>query len=186
MNLVIGLGNPGRKYINSRHNLGFMVVKELAKELGAKFRYSIRANTDIAKKKYQNRNILLGLPQTFMNNSGRAVSNIIKRKKIPLKNVLVVYDDLDLDFGSIRMRKKGSSGGHKGIKSLINELATQDFARIKIGIGRPNPKVDSVDYVLSNFNSEEKKELPCVVNKAVQACICWLDEGIDSTISKFN
>jgi len=186
MILIVGLGNPGKKYTGSRHNLGSMVVKELAKVLETKFRYSIRSNADVAKKKYENENILLALPQTFMNNSGRAVRKIVAKKHIEYRDMLVVYDDLDLDFGRMRMRKRGSSGGHRGIESIIQELGIQDFARIKIGIGRPRSSVDPTDYVLSNFNSSERKELPSILDKAVQVCLDWINEGQDCTLSTAN
>ena len=186
MILIVGLGNPGRKYINSRHNLGFMVVRELAKELGVKFRYSIRAKTDVAKKKYNDRDVLLALPQTFMNNSGRAVQKLVKQKRISSRDLLVVSDDLDLDFSRMRIRAKGSDAGHRGIKSISEALNTKDFARIRIGISRPESNTDPSDYVLDKFNEEENKELSGIITRSVQACLCWMEEGIDVAMSKFN
>jgi PTH1 family peptidyl-tRNA hydrolase len=186
MILMVGLGNPGKKYIESRHNLGFMVVRRLAKELGVKFRYILRLEADIARKRTKTKDILLVLPQAFMNNSGKVVRKLLKNKKIATKNILVVYDDLDLDFGKMRMRPKGSAAGHKGIKSIIQELNTQDFGRIKIGIGRPESGMSGSDYVLSEFSSEEKEELPPIIDKAVRACLCWVEEGIDTAMAKFN
>lgn len=150
MILIVGLGNPGKKYKKTRHNVGFMVVDELKKSLD----------------KTRDRNTILLKPTTYMNNSGKEVKSVIENCKLKIVNLLVVHDDIDLPFGTIRISKNISSAGHKGVQSIINELRTQDFTRIRIGIN-PDRKVDTERFVLEKFTKEENKELKNIIKEAV-------------------
>jgi len=162
--LIVGLGNPGSKYAKTRHNIGFMVVDVLAKELGLKFATSKNYRSDFAKTAA----IELIKPQTFMNNSGTAVRAIIKNKNISPDNILVVLDDIDMALGKLRYRTEGSSGGHKGLQSIIEALGTDQFPRLKIGIERPPVGIEPDQYVTQKFTAEQVNEIRTVIPAAVE------------------
>ena len=162
MRLIIGLGNPGKKYEFTRHNVGRMSVDLLSKKLKLKFRRHSRTETEIATSK----EIIIAKPNTFMNNSGRAVARVAKCFGVPTEEIVVVYDDLDLPIGTIRFRKSGSSGGHKGMQSIISNLKTDSIARVRIGIGRPAPAT-ATDYVLKPFTKHQLTELKPALKKVV-------------------
>lgn len=162
MKLIVGLGNPGTKYEHTRHNVGRMAVDLLSKKLKLKFKKHSRTETEIAEDK----GIIIAKPTTFMNNSGRAVARVAKYFGVPTERIVVVYDDLDLPLGTIRSRKSGSSGGHNGIQSIIDNLKTTSVARVKVGIGRPAP-TSATDYVLRPFTKTQLAELKPALNKVV-------------------
>lgn len=165
MFLVVGLGNPGPEYEGNRHNLGFMVVDEVARRLGAGFRAN-KTEALIADFFGEDTRILLAKPQTFMNVSGRAVRLISTFFKIPPDRMLIVHDDLDLPFGSVRLKDDGGHAGHNGVRSLIDELGTGDFKRLRIGIGRPPGSKDPAKFVLEDFSKDERVDLDFIVGEA--------------------
>jgi peptidyl-tRNA hydrolase, PTH1 family len=181
--LIVGLGNPGAKYAATRHNVGFMVIDELGSSLNASSRE--RFQGALLETRYNDETLVLLKPLTFMNNSGQAVNETARWYKIPPERILVIYDDLDLPFRTIRLRSKGSAGGHNGLASVIQHLGTDRVPRLRIGIGRP-ASGSTVSYVLSRFGTEERAELPTVVRRASDAALSWLDDGIDVAMNRFN
>ncbi len=163
--LVVGLGNPGKKYENTRHNVGFMVVDELVRRLKIK-NFKEESLSHVYRTRIAGREVILAKPQTFMNNSGLAVVNLLEENDIEPQEMLVVYDDLDLPLGMTRLRLEGSSGGHRGVESIIKNIKTDKFPRLKIGIGRPKRKEEVVNYVLTPFSKEEQELVRAVVKKA--------------------
>lgn len=186
MKIIVGLGNPGSKYTNTKHNIGFIVLDEIAKEKSVSFSKG-KCEAEISEFNHFGEKILLVKPQTFMNESGRSVRPLMNYYNIGEEDLLVIYDDLDLPVGKIRLRQKGSAGGHNGIKSLIQHLGTKEFNRIKIGIDRPQPGKDVVSHVLGTFPKETQKEMKIAVETASAASIDWV-EGDDfvSTMNRFN
>ncbi len=174
--LIVGLGNPGKTYDDTRHNIGFRIVKALAEKHKIAFRPSlIRMKGSIGEGTIREREVRLLLPLTFMNESGLSVRKGIDFYKIPLDHLIVVADDVDLPLGTLRLRERGSSGGHKGLKSIEAHLGTQEYARLKVGVGgRENG--DLADYVLGKFTSEEQSALPEVIDRALEALELWLTE----------
>lgn len=172
---IIGLGNPGKKYDKTRHNIGFEVIDELLK----------RHHLSLDQQKYRGKytsdrihgeKVLLVQPQTFMNRSGECVQPLLNYYKIPIESILVVYDDLDLPVGKIRLRQKGGHGGHNGLRSIINLLNTKDFKRLRLGIGRPTTPIATVDYVLEKFSKDQQLDVQKSIEKAADACERWLTE----------
>ena len=186
MKLIVGLGNPGRIYIDSRHNIGFSVIKSLSESYGILIRKDKPAFSSSGKGKIEGQNIILGAPLTFMNLSGIAVSALIRKYKIELDNLLVICDDLDLEFGRIKIRPSGSSGGHNGLKSIIGSLKTQDFSRLRLGIGRPRKDIDSSRYVLSPFAKEERHKIKEAIKEAADCCQVWVTKGTTESMNIFN
>jgi PTH1 family peptidyl-tRNA hydrolase len=185
MKLIIGLGNPGRKYENTRHNVGFKTAYALADK------YKIRLNTKtfsslIGKGRIFSEDVIIALPQTYMNNSGEAVRMIFLRKKMEPKDILVICDDVNLELGIIRIRPAGSSGGHKGLASIIDHLDSGDFARLRIGIGKETGSPALSGYVLSPFKKNEAKTLEGVIGSAVECCEAWIKEGAERAANRFN
>ncbi|NLV75612.1 MAG: aminoacyl-tRNA hydrolase [Tissierellia bacterium] len=182
---VVGLGNPGRNYSGTRHNVGFDTVELLAN----------RNNINLNKIKFKSiygegiiggKRVILLKPQTYMNNSGMAVLDVYNYYKMPLENILVIVDDVDIEFGTIRIRKKGSDGGHNGLKSIIYQLGSQDFPRIKIGIGKRKEGQDLADFVLSKFSKDEKPRIEEAVLNAAMAVETIITYGIDEGMNQFN
>lgn len=186
MKLIVGLGNPGIIYSGTRHNIGFEVIKQLAKteKIALKKEKNIKAL--LGKGKIGDGPVLFSLPLTFMNLSGEAVKSIINRYKIEIADLLVVCDDLDLEFGRIKICSGGSSAGHRGIKSMASSLEGTEFNRLRIGIGRPKEDLSTSDFVLSRFNRQEKKDILGIINKSVECCNAWVEEGIEKTMNNFN
>ncbi len=191
MKLVVGLGNPGRSYANNRHNGGFTCLSRFARIQGIRFDKK-RGKARIGMGKVANNEIVVAKPQTYMNLSGQSVSRLIKKFNIDLNDLMVIHDDLDLPLGKIRIRYGGGSAGHKGVQSIINELDSQSFIRIRVGIGRPTTddaeisEADIIDYVLSNFVPDEKKVITKVVSRVSEAILCLLTEGLTSAMNKYN
>lgn len=186
MKLIVGLGNPGRLYIDSRHNIGISCVRRLSQFL----KISLKKDKDTfslnGKGKIKNQIVLLAMPLTFMNLSGLAVSAQLKKYKIGLENLLVVCDDLDLEFGRLRLRPRGCAGGHRGLQSIIDSLKSQEFSRLRIGIGRPKENIDAVKYVLSTFTKKEKEQIPEILNRACDCCLTWVTRGVAESMNIFN
>lgn len=185
MKLIIGLGNVGDKYVFTRHNVGFMVLDRLAARENFTFREDKKLKSFIAKVRLNGEEFLLVKPTTFMNLSGEALRAVIDYYKIEIKDILVIYDDLSLDLGRIRFRANGSDGGHNGIKSIIQHLGGNKFARLKVGIG-PQPPIPAENFVLQNFSKEQLETLKTVLDKSLDATMCYFSEGIEKAQNKFN
>lgn len=186
MKLIVGLGNPGRDYLDTRHNIGFSVLRSLAQDYKAEFKREGRIAAFSVRVRLASHVAILAMPQTFMNLSGQAVSALLKKYKLELADLLVVCDDLDLEFGRIRLRQLGSSGGHRGLESIIQALGSFDFARLRVGIGRPDKRNDAAEFVLDRFNKQEKEQLKEIVEKAADCCRTWVNDGIARTMNAFN
>jgi len=180
--LIVGLGNIGSEYENTRHNIGFMVVDALAD--GQKF--TLDKNAFLLELRNKGRTYVLIKPTTYMNLSGKAVSFHLKDQKIPLENLLVITDDLALPFGTVRIRKSGSDGGHNGLKSINESLGTNSYPRMRIGIDNKFPQGRQVDYVLSPFSSSEQQDLPQIISHCANACRDFGFFGIDKVMSEYN
>lgn len=188
MKIVVGLGNPGLRYEFTRHNIGFRVVDSLARDMGTEFKKVKSYYSLISRGTINNHKAMLVKPQTFMNLSGRAVSKVVSYYKIPLQDLLIVYDDLNLELGQVRIRKKGSAGGHKGIESIMQYLHSEDIPRLRIGIGNPsvNFNFDCVSYVLSNFNNDEKDKIKEVIQLSTEAIKTVIEDGFEKAMRKYN
>lgn len=185
MYLIVGLGNPEKEYAKTRHNMGFEVINEIAKE------YRIDVNKEKFKALYgigtiENQKVVLLKPQTYMNLSGISIRECTDFYKIETENIIVIYDDMDIQKGSIRIRKKGSPGGHNGIKSVIQELQTEEFSRIRVGIGKPDEVYDKINYVIGKITNEEFNILKIGIDKAKYATIEILKNGIDKAMNLLN
>ncbi|MEA2086654.1 MAG: aminoacyl-tRNA hydrolase [Candidatus Caldatribacteriota bacterium] len=185
---MVGLGNPGLRYEFTRHNIGFRVVDSLARDMGTEFKKVKSYYSLISRGTINNHKAMLVKPQTFMNLSGRAVSKVVSYYKIPLQDLLIVYDDLNLELGQVRIRKKGSAGGHKGIESIMQYLHSEDIPRLRIGIGNPsvNFNFDCVSYVLSNFNNDEKDKIKEVIQLSTEAIKTVIEDGFEKAMRKYN
>ncbi len=185
MKLIAGLGNVGDKYCFTRHNAGFMVLDKWALDEGLSFREEKKLKCFLTKLRYNNEDLLLVKPTTFMNLSGEAVRAVMDYYKIDVKDILIIYDDIALDLGRIRFRANGSDGGHNGIKSIIQHVGTKDFDRLKVGIG-PQPNIPSENYVLQNFPKEQHEELKDVLKKSIEAVEYYLKNDIQKAQNLFN
>jgi PTH1 family peptidyl-tRNA hydrolase len=183
--IIIGLGNPGREYEMTRHNIGFLVIDRLAERWSVDVnKYKFKALLGEYRKPHEK--IVLIKPQTFMNLSGNAVRSFYQFYKAPLTQVMVIFDDLDLPFGNIRIRKSGGSSGQKGMKSIIEQLGTEEFPRIRVGLGRPPGKMNSADFILNKFKTTEKKDLEFILDKCVDVVECFIENGLDTTMNRYN
>jgi PTH1 family peptidyl-tRNA hydrolase len=180
--VIVGLGNPGRTYAHTRHNIGFDVLDTLAKRRGARI-LSRQCRALVGSFEHYGEQILLVKPQTFMNESGQAVGQIARKYNLEPGEFLVVYDDMDLPLGRIRIRPSGSSGGHKGMNSIIHHLHSQDFPRIRIGIGHQG---EAIDHVLSRFSRKEREVIDVAIQQAADALEMILDEGIEAAMNRYN
>jgi peptidyl-tRNA hydrolase, PTH1 family len=185
MKLIVGLGNPGRKYAGTRHNVGFDVLAALARRGGAPSPRSV-FEADLTETNIGGERTLLLAPQTFMNLSGRAVRQALDFYKLPLSELLVVCDDLNLPAGRLRLRKSGSAGGQKGLKNIIDHVGTEDFARLRIGIDRPPDRIDATAYVLQRFAAAEKDAIDAAVKSAADAVELWVTRGPDAAMNIAN
>jgi peptidyl-tRNA hydrolase, PTH1 family len=184
--LIAGLGNPGPRFTGTRHNAGFMAVDELARRHGMTFS-GRQANAEISRGTIEGLAVILAKPRTYMNLSGQAVGALARYYKIPLERVLVVYDDIALPLGTIRIRAKGSAGGHNGVASIIQNLGTQDFPRLRIGVDRPAGfQSNQVDWVLSRFDREERKIVDEALTRAAEAIESVLSDGLDRAMNTYN
>ena len=182
----MGLGNPGKEYAHTRHNCGFQAIDLLAEKLGCKSDKG-KFQGLYGQATYRGKKLFLLKPQTFMNLSGRSVLQLSAYYNIPPTRIVVLFDDISLDPGKLRIRANGSAGGHNGIKSIIQELGSQEFPRVKIGVGnKPNPQQDLADWVLSGFNPSEKKALETALPHAAEAALSIVEEGVSAAANKFN
>ncbi|MDD5464877.1 MAG: aminoacyl-tRNA hydrolase [Candidatus Omnitrophica bacterium] len=186
MKIIVGLGNPGLIYSGSRHNIGSAIVKSLAVSLKVALKRDNSVLSSVGAAKLGQHNIVLALPRTFMNLSGKAVSALLKKFKGVPSDLLVVCDDLDLELGRMKIRPSGSSGGHRGLVSIIEHLGTQNFSRLRIGIGRPKNAVDAADYVLTGFLRGQRMLVQEVKEDAVNCCLSWAEKGVVETMNMFN
>ena len=184
--LIVGLGNPGREYEKTRHNLGAMVVRRLAGDAGVVFKKSRLANAEAAELSEDGTAVLLITPLTYMNNSGIAVREMAGFLKIATEDILVVCDDINLNLGEMRLRADGSDGGHNGLKSIIAEMGTSSFPRLKLGVGAPLSKERQADYVLSNFSAREAGELGGFLEQAAECCRLWIRGDAARAMTQFN
>jgi PTH1 family peptidyl-tRNA hydrolase len=183
--LIAGLGNPGRKFEHNRHNVGFMLLKHLSLRLGESFGH-VESKALVAKSSYLGERVILVKPQTYMNNSGSAVSSLVRFYKVPLGNLLVAYDDVDLPLGTLRLRPSGGSAGQKGMQSIIERLGTDEFPRLRIGTGRPPGRKEAADYVLQDFPSDEADLLADTLDRAVEAVLTFLQYGLERAMNSYN
>lgn len=181
--IIVGLGNPGRRYSKTRHNIGFMVADDIAD------RYRVELKTrdlyKIGRGSIEDNEVILVEPLTYMNRSGLAVRDVLKRFSVPPENLIVIHDDIDMETGVLKIKKKGSSGGHRGIESIIESIGTKEFIRVKIGIGR-GEGIPVEDYVLSRFRKDEIPAIKDAINRASNAVVTVLTAGVDRAMNRFN
>lgn len=183
--LLVGLGNPGREYRETRHNVGFLVIDKLAKDFSislTRVQHKALVNT----KTIGDSKIVLAKPQTFMNASGESVAGLVHFYKLQLNHVLVIHDDLDLPFGTLRMRGSGSSAGQKGMQSILTRLGSEEIARLRVGIGRPAGSKQGANYVLKGFSPQERKELDYIIDRAASAALTFVQFGLETAMNKYN
>lgn len=185
MYVIVGLGNPGDRYKYTKHNVGFLVIDYLSKKLDINVN-RIKFKSLIGEGMYDGQKILLVKPQTYMNLSGESVREIINFYKIDIKNLLVIYDDIDLDLGKLRIRKKGSAGTHNGMRNIIYQIQKDDFPRYRIGISPPPKNIQLVDYVMSKFTDDEMKKLDEVIRNCSSAVLETIENGIEKAMNKYN
>ena len=178
--LVVGLGNPGPQYEKTRHNVGFMVADLLAGRLGGTFKVHKRSGAEIVTGRLGNRPVVVAKPRTYMNESGRHIGPLAKFYSVSPADVIVIHDELDIDFGRIRLKLGGGEGGHNGLRSVVNALGTKDFHRVRIGIGRPPGRKDPAAFVLENFTAAERAEVPAICEQAADATELLIESGLES------
>lgn len=187
LHLIVGLGNPGADYARTRHNAGFLVVEELAARVSASWNLEKKFQARVAKVDRDGRRMLFAEPQTYMNSSGESVGALLSFYRVPIPQLLVVTDDADLPLGEIRLRGRGSSGGHHGLESIEQHVGTREFARLKVGIGRTTSgRREITNYVLGKFSAEEKPLLEKVLQRAADQAQCWAADGIEKAMNRFN
>lgn len=183
--LIVGLGNPGREYKENRHNFGFMLIDRLTVRLNARG-MKVISKSIVIDARYEGRKIILAKPQTFMNLSGQSVQGLLRFYKIPLENLIMAHDDLDLPFGTVRLRPGGGPGGQKGVAHTIQQLGTAEFARLRLGIGRPPGRMDPAAYVLQDFPSGDLLALSQILDHAADAALTWVTDGLNAAMNQFN
>lgn len=184
---MVGLGNPGAEYARTRHNAGFLVLEEIARRASAEWNLEKKFDARMARTERDDRKVLLAEPQTFMNASGEAVGALMNFYRVPNRELLVIVDDADLPLGEIRLRAKGSSGGHHGLESIEKHLGTTDFARLKVGIGRTKDgRREITNYVLGKFSKDEAKLLEKILQRAADQAECWCEHGVEKAMNRFN
>jgi PTH1 family peptidyl-tRNA hydrolase len=185
--LIVGLGNPGKQYELTRHNIGFMALEALSRRTGIVGKQESRFNALVGSGRHGGHKLILAQPLTFMNLSGEAVSKLLQYFDIPLERLLVIYDDVALPFGKIRLRPGGSDAGQKGMKSIISCLGgNKEFPRLRLGVGAPPARMALPDYVLGKFPEAERADLPKVIDMAMAAAECWLDSGMEQAMTIYN
>lgn len=183
--LIVGLGNKGKEYANNRHNIGFMVADSFIKKHSIKA-MKVQGKAIIYTGKIDDKKVIIAKPQTYMNLSGDSVKALVNFYKIPLEQILVIHDDLDLPWGLLRMRPEGGAGGQNGIRSIIERVGSNVFSRLKIGIDRPPGRMDAAAYVLQDISSSQLDELPSIVEKSIEAIETWLEFGIQEAMNRHN
>lgn len=183
--LIVGLGNPGREYKYTRHNIGFMTIDKLAVDLSIRLT-KVQSKALIGSAQLEGHKLILVKPQTFMNLSGQSVISLLRFYRIPLEQMIVIHDDIDLPVGTIRIRPGGGSAGQRGLASIIEKLGTQAFPRLRIGVGRPPGRMDAADYVLQDFPKADQPLMEKVVADASQAALTFVREGLDKAMNTYN
>ena len=183
--LLVGLGNPGREYKDSRHNFGFMLIDRLCVRLNARG-MKMQSKAIVITAAHAERKLIFAKPQTYMNLSGQSVQGLVHFYKIPLTNLMVLSDDLDIPFGTIRIRASGGAGGQRGMNSIIEHLGTKDFPRLRLGIGRPPGRMQPADYVLQDFSREDLQALSEILDRAADAVLTFVTDGLNAAMNKFN
>jgi len=183
--MVVGLGNPGQEYSATRHNVGFMVIDELARRWNVSS-WRSKFNAEVAEQRSDSGPILLVKPQTYMNLSGEAVGALVRWHKVPVEDIIVIYDDMDIEVGRLRLRAKGSSGGHRGIESLLAHLGQEKFARARVGVGRPPAGWTVNNYVLSRFTAEEAPLIKTAIERTAEAVECFIAHGITKAMNSYS
>jgi peptidyl-tRNA hydrolase, PTH1 family len=183
--LVVGLGNPGPKYAGTRHNAGFLVVDLLAERIGGRFK-AHKGRADVVEGRLAGQPVVLMKPKCYMNESGGPVVSIARFYKVPIERIAVVHDDLDLPYGTLRLKAGGGDGGHNGLRSMTSALGSKDYARVRFGIGRPPGRQDPADYVLREFAAAERKELGFHVDRAADAVELLLSAGLVAAQNQFH
>lgn len=178
--LIVGLGNPGSQYETTRHNAGFMVADVLADRIGAKFSSHKKSNSDIVTARLGDRSVIVAKPRTFMNLSGQPVAALARFYSVEPANIVVIHDELDIDFGTIRLKLGGGEGGHNGLRSITQHLGTKDYLRVRVGVGRPPGRMDPASYVLKPFSSAERKDLGVICEEAADAAELVLRVGLEA------
>lgn len=187
LHLIVGLGNPGSKYVRTRHNVGFMAVEEFASRKGSDWTFEEKFKARLGKGDHLGRRLLLCEPQTYMNLTGTAVRGLVDYYRIRIDRLMLLVDDADIPFGSIRLRSTGSSGGHHGLESVERELSTRDYPRLRIGIGRQVDGVREItEHVLGKFSVPETRQLPAVLERVADQIECWLTAGMQKAMNQFN
>jgi len=185
MVLIVGLGNPGKRYEFTRHNIGFKIADKIADSLEKKKIYR-KFDSSVAESSYNRKKIILLKPQTFMNNSGAAVSLCCRFFGKKISSILVIHDDIDIDFGQIKLKAGGNTGGHKGLESIADKLGNHDFDRLRFGVGRPPGRQDPADYVLDEFKKNESEEVEIGIMRSLDMVADYLKEGIECAMNKYN
>jgi PTH1 family peptidyl-tRNA hydrolase len=186
LKVILGIGNPGRKYARTRHNAGFLVLDRLAESIGASLDER-RFRADFGRGRLEGESVLLVKPQTYVNLSGEAARALLGYYKAPVSDLLVIVDDVNLSVGLLRARARGSAGGHNGLKSIIQQLGTEQFARLRLGVGgERHPDHELADYVLGRFEADEEESFTAAAERACSACRVWVSEGIDECMNRFN
>ena len=183
--LLIGLGNPGREYAGTRHNFGFMLIDRLAVRLNARG-MKVQSKAIVMDARYEDHKIILAKPQTYMNLSGQSVQGLAHYYKIPFTHLMILSDDLDLPFGTIRIRASGGPGGQRGLSSILEKLGTNDIPRMRLGIGRPPGRMDPADYVLHNFSRDDMQDISGILDRAADAALEFVLNGLDAAMNKYN
>ena len=183
--LLIGLGNPGREYADTRHNFGFMLVDRLAVRLNARG-MKVQSKAIVTNASYEERKLILAKPQTYMNLSGQSVQGLVHFYKLPMNNVMILSDDLDIPFGTIRIRASGGPGGQRGLSSILERLGTKEVSRLRLGIGRPPGRMDPANYVLQNFSKDDMQSISEILDRAADATLEFVVNGLNAAMNKFN
>jgi PTH1 family peptidyl-tRNA hydrolase len=183
--LIVGLGNPGREYSETRHNIGFRIADRLAQELQTRFSRQ-QCDAFIATAKYETAKVILAKPQTYMNLSGRSVSGLLRFYQVESARLLVCCDDIDLPFGVLRLRAAGGSAGQRGMQSILDSLGSREIPRLRFGVGRPPGRMDSADYVLHRFSSAEEDELLPLLESSAQAVLTFIENGLEAAMNRYN
>lgn len=184
--LLVGLGNPGREYRETRHNIGFMFIDKVCKPAGLLSLGKMQSRSLVGMGRLEGKRVVLAKPQTFMNISGQAVVGLARFYKVPLNQIIIAHDDIDLPLGTLRIRPGGGSAGQKGIASIIQHFGTQEFGRLRLGVGRPPGQMDPAAYVLENFSKNEQLIVEHLLNRAVDAALVWIKDGLDQAMTRFN
>ncbi|WP_068273645.1 aminoacyl-tRNA hydrolase [Aldersonia kunmingensis] len=184
--LVVGLGNPGPQYERTRHNIGFMVADVLAERVGGRFSTHKKSGADLLQARLDGRPVLVAKPRCYMNESGRPVAALARFFSVPVERVIVIHDEIDLDFATIRLKQGGGEGGHNGLRSISSALTSKDYLRTRVGVGRPPGRMDAAAYVLKPFSAAERKELPIICEQAADAVELLLDVGLEAAQNRLH